>query len=40
MKTAKSNINNNKLMWEDEELVDPRDFRLNGKKMDLSLIHI
>ena len=34
MKTAKSNINNNKLMWEDEELVDPRDFRLNGKKMD------
>jgi hypothetical protein len=37
MKTLKSNINttkNNKLMWEDEELVDPRDYRLNGKKLD------
>jgi len=37
MKTLKSNINttkNNKLIWEDEELVDPRDYRLNGKKLD------
>lgn len=37
MKTVKSNLNttkNNKLMWEDEELVDPRDHRLNGKKME------
>lgn len=37
MKTVKSNLvksNTNKLMWEDEELVDPRDVRLNGKKME------
>jgi hypothetical protein len=37
MKTVKSNLkvtSNNKLMWDDEELVDQRDYRLNGKKMD------
>ena len=36
MKAVKSNLNtnNNKLLWDDEELVDPRDFRLNGKKME------
>lgn len=37
MKTLKSNLNstkNGKLMWEDEELVDHRDPRLNGKKME------
>lgn len=37
MKTVKSNLkatSNNKLMWEDEELVDYRDPRLNGKKME------
>lgn len=37
MKTVKSNlstIKNNKLMWEDEELVEYRDPRLNGKKME------
>jgi hypothetical protein len=37
MKTLNSNlktVKNNKLMWDDEELVDQRDYRLNGKKMD------
>ena len=37
MKTANSNLKttkNNKLMWDDEELVDYRDPRLNGKKME------
>lgn len=37
MKTVKSNLkatSNNKLMWDDEELVDYRDPRLNGKKME------
>lgn len=37
MKAVKSNLNtnnNNKILWDDEELVDPRDFRLNGKKME------
>jgi hypothetical protein len=37
MKTVKSNLkvtSNNKLMWDDEELVDQRDYRLNGKKLD------
>ena len=37
MKAVNSNlntINNNKLKWEDEELVEYRDPRLNGKKMD------
>ena len=37
MKTVNSNLKvtkNNNLMWEDEELVDNRNPRLNGKKMD------
>ena len=37
MKTVISNlkaIKNNNLMWEDEELVDNRNPRLNGKKME------
>lgn len=37
MKAVKSNLNttsNNKVMWDDEELVDYRDPRLNGKKME------
>lgn len=37
MKTVNSNLKttkNNNPMWEDEELVDHRDPRLNGKKMD------
>lgn len=37
MKAVKTNLNtnnNNKILWDDEELVDPRDFRLNGKKME------
>jgi hypothetical protein len=37
MKAVKSNLNtnnNNKILWDDEELVDPREFRLNGKKME------
>jgi len=37
MKTVKSNLkvtSNNKLMWDDEELVDQRDYRLNGKKLE------
>lgn len=33
--TVKSNLkNNNNLMWEDEELVENHNPRLNGKKMD------
>ena len=37
MKTVNSNLKvnkNNNLMWEDEELVDNRNPRLNGKKME------
>jgi hypothetical protein len=37
MKILNSNlktVKNNKLMWDDEELIDQRDYRLNGKKMD------
>lgn len=37
MKTVKSNLkttNNNNLVWEDEELVENRNPRLNGKKME------
>ena len=36
MKAVKSNLNssNNNLMWEDEELVENRNPRLNGKKME------
>jgi hypothetical protein len=37
MKTLNSNlktIKNNKVMWDDEELVDQRDYRLGGKKME------
>ena len=36
MKAVKSNLknNNNNLMWEDEELVENHNPRLNGKKMD------
>ena len=37
MKTVNSNLkttNNNNLMWEDEELMENRNPRLNGKKME------
>ena len=37
MKTINSNLKvtkDNKLMWDEEELVDQRDYRLNGKKME------
>ena len=37
MKTVISNLKTNKntnLMWEDEELVDNRNPRLNGKKLE------